>query len=50
MEQQELPRMNMSTPNLIVVCVDQMQEGDIGGRFYHCYEKEPVKFESIVEL
>ena len=50
MEQQELPRMNMSTPNLIVVCVDQMQEGDIGGRFYYCYEKEPVKFESIVEL
>lgn len=50
MGHQELQRMNVSAPNLIVVCVDQTKNGDIGGRFYHCYEEKPVEFESIVEL
>ena len=50
MEHQELQHMNLSAPNLIVVCVDQTENGDIGGRFYHCYGKEPVVFSSIIEL
>lgn len=50
MEHQELQHMNPSAPNLIVVCVDQTENGDIGGRFYHCYGKEPVVFSSIIEL
>lgn len=42
--------MNLSAPNLIVVCVDHTDNDDIGGRFYHCYGKEPVIFGSVIEL
>ena len=50
MEYQELQYMNLSAPNLIVVCVNDTDNDDIGGWFYHCYGKEPVVFGSIIEL
>ena len=50
MEYQELQYMNLSAPNLIVVCVDDTDNDDIGGWFYHCYGKEPAVFGSIIEL
>ena len=41
---------NFRTPNLINICVDQFNEGEIGGRFYHCYNQEPIQFANVVEL
>ena len=41
---------NISMPNLINVCVDSHSDGEISGRLYHCYDKEPILFFSIIEL
>ena len=43
-------RINISPRNLLNICVDSKDDGEIGGRLYHCYKKEPVRFTSIVEL
>lgn len=43
-------RINISAPNLINICVDDNQQGEISGRLYHYYNTEPVRFENIVEL
>jgi len=50
MGHEHLQRMNLNAPNVIVVCVDRTENGDIGGRFYHCYERQPENFTSIVEF
>ena len=41
---------NISAPNLINICVDQMQHGEIKGRLYHCYSGEPIIFLNVIEL
>lgn len=41
---------NFWTPNLINICVDRHKDGEIGGRFYHCYSAEPTIFSNVVEL
>ena len=41
---------NISAPNLVVICIDKNDEGERAGRMYHCYSNEPRKFSSIVEL
>lgn len=43
-------RINISVPNLVNICVDQKQAGEISGRLYHCYSAEPIKFLNIIEL
>lgn len=43
-------RINISPRNLLNICVDSKDDGEISGRLYHCYKKEPVRFTSIVEL
>lgn len=50
MEYRKLQSMNIFSPNFIVVCVDRFANGECGGRFYHCYEEEPVVFESTVDF
>ena len=37
-------------PNLINICVDRSVQGEIGGRIYHYYRREPWKFENVVQL
>ena len=41
---------NISAPNLLTICIDRTDDGEIGGRFYHCYDHTPVVFSSVVEL
>jgi len=43
-------RINLSAPNLLNICVDEKNDGEIGGRIYHCYQKEPIVFHNVVEL
>ena len=50
MENKKQPQINISMPNLINICVDKKTHGEISGRLYHCYEKEPVIFGNIIEL
>lgn len=41
---------NISAPNLVVICIDESGGEERAGRMYHCYSSEPRKFSSIVEL
>lgn len=41
---------NIYVPNLLNICVDNNECAEISGRMYHCYEKEPVQFNNIIEL
>ena len=41
---------NISLPNLMNICVDEVIGGEIRGRLYHCYSKDPVVFYNIIEL
>ena len=50
MEQKKSYQMNISAPNLITVCIANTENGEISGRFYHCYKEEPVAFANVVEL
>lgn len=51
MEKKELRRqINLSAPNLINICVDEKQNGELSGRLYHCYNREAVVFSNVVEL
>ena len=41
---------NISAPNLVVICIDENDSEERTGRMYHCYSSEPRKFFSGVEL
>ena len=41
---------NRSAPNLLNICIDQLQQGEVQGRIYHCYQKEAVCFNTVVEM
>lgn len=41
---------NISAPNLLTICVNYMEQGEIQGEFYHYYSEEPVAFSSVLEL
>ena len=43
-------RINISMLNLINICVDKKNQGEISGRLYHCYAQEPVKFDNVIDL
>lgn len=41
---------NRSAPNLLNICIDQLQQGELQGRLYHCYQKEAIYFSTVVEM
>lgn len=43
-------KINISSPSLLCVCVEQKVDGKIGGRLYHCYNEEPFLFDDVVEV
>jgi hypothetical protein len=43
-------RVNISAPNLLNICVDEVHGGEFKGRLYHCYSVEPVIFSNIIQL
>ena len=49
MGEQNMRNINISAPNLLVVCIDKTDIGVISGKFYHCYGEKPVVFTSIIE-
>ena len=37
-------------PNLISICIDSIVDGEMSGKIYHCYSKEPVAFSNIIRM
>ena len=37
-------------PNFINMCIDNINDGELSGRIYHCYSKEPWKFTNILQM
>lgn len=50
MEQINKNPVNISSPNLINICIDGMEHCEIQGRFYTYYQEEPISFSGILEL
>lgn len=40
----------IGAPNGVVLCVDRMELGRISGEFYHAYQRESTRFETVDEL
>ena len=40
----------IGAPNGLVLCVDEILEAGPAGRFYHAYDREPVRFSSLGEM
>ena len=43
-------RVNRSAPNLLNICIDRAQQGELQGRIYQCYQKDPIPFTTVVEM
>ena len=43
-------RINISAPNMVNVCIDQITETEKRGRMYHCYSREPFLFQNELQL
>lgn len=37
-------------PNFMNICIDNNTNGELSGRIYHCYGKEPYQFANILQL
>ena len=38
------------SPNLISICVDEIRNGELSGRLYHCYSEEACPFSNVAHL
>ena len=43
-------RMNISAPNIVNVCIDQVEEDGKCGRMYTCYERQPFRFQNELQM
>ena len=34
-------------PNLINICIDSVEDGEMTGKIYHCYSEEAIAFSNI---
>ena len=50
MSQTNQTTVNISAPNLLTICVNGREHGEIQGVFYHYFSEEPVVFHSILDL
>lgn len=48
--EKDVINMNLSAPNLLNICIDKTEHGEVCGRLYHYYKEEPTGFSNIVEL
>ena len=49
-KKQQTYYLNMVTPNLVNVCIDSNEEGELTGRIYDGYHKEPSRFVNLIQL
>ena len=50
MEERLLSQVRISAPNLVNICVDDIKQGEMSGRLYHCYTQQEILFSNVVEL
>ncbi len=50
MGDKQIYQMNLSSPNLLNICIDENEHEEIRGRMFHCFSKEPIPFDNVVEL
>ena len=50
MENRQNYPMNLSSPNLLNICIDENEHEEIRGRMFHCFSEEPIVFNNVVEL
>lgn len=50
MSSRDFRRMNLSAPDLMVVCVDARDGNESSGRLYDCYHEEGQQFENEYQL
>lgn len=43
-------RIRLSAPDLVNICIDRNEGGEISGRIYHCWDREAWEFSDIVRL
>lgn len=41
---------NWSVPNFVTICIEESSNGELAGKFYHRYSKEPVTFEHFMGM
>jgi len=37
-------------PNLINICIDSVDDGEMTGKIYHCYSEEAIAFSNIIRM
>lgn len=37
-------------PNLINICIDSVEDGEMTGKIYHCYSEEAIAFSNIIRM
>lgn len=47
---EQIYQISWYAPNFINMCIDNINDGELSGRIYHCYSKEPWKFTNILQL
>ena len=50
MENNQRLQIALHAPNLINICVDDMDSEVISGRLYHCYKEEAIPFANMVQM
>ncbi|MBE5955373.1 MAG: hypothetical protein E7253_02860 [Lachnospiraceae bacterium] len=50
MNQVNQKAVNISAPNLVNICINGLEHGEIQGEVYHYYSEKPESFSSVVEL
>ena len=50
MSQKKEIHIPLHAPNIVNVCVDKDDHGEIAGRIYHCYDKEPWHFKNVIGM
>lgn len=40
----------LHAPNIVNICIDGYDNGEMAGRIYHCYDKNPGRFTNLVKL
>ncbi|MDO5416534.1 MAG: hypothetical protein Q4F29_04990 [Lachnospiraceae bacterium] len=43
-------RLNISAPNLVCICIDEISDGDYSGKVFHRYSETPISFQKIGQL
>ncbi len=48
--ERKINHINISAPNLVNICVDQEENGELSGRLYHCYSENGQEFFNLMQV